>query len=376
MRSKTLFPLDEPLAPSAGRPEPLLWLRRLVILRDLDSLDAPIRDIPFRRGLNIVQARQRGPGESKVVGHSVGKTLLMRLIRYSLGEQHFAVEPVRNRIARILGAAHVVAHWRVQATDWIVIRPLQEARLAKSTVVQSDDWRAAVTNRAAHRAFADFSEAVSTAVFAGLTEFTLPRRRRRPKWLDVLGWLARDYECGYRALNDWRHDDAESGPSLDREDNSMILQWMVGLMGPEEIHLKHLHQELLDRRQKVKATRDTLQTSLDVARPSLFSKLELQADEERTDDAGQLLAEPVQEMVDNKIESLTSLLVERQSVSPLEGLETEEATARENLVNAKAEVRAMEIRIDSLNAQIAQARAADSKGRLCRYFAIREMSSS
>ena len=99
MRSKTLFPLDEPLAPSADRPEPLLWLRRLVILRDLDSLDAPIRDIPFRRGLNIIQARQRGPGESKVVGHSVGKTLLMRLIRYSLGEQHFAVEPVRNRIA-------------------------------------------------------------------------------------------------------------------------------------------------------------------------------------------------------------------------------------------------------------------------------------
>lgn len=99
MRSKTLFPLDEPLDPSADRPEPLLWLRRLVILRDLDSLDAPIRDIPFRRGLNIIQARQRGPGDSKVVGHSVGKTLLMRLIRYSLGEQHFAVEPVRNRIA-------------------------------------------------------------------------------------------------------------------------------------------------------------------------------------------------------------------------------------------------------------------------------------
>lgn len=345
MPSPTLFSLDEPLTPASEREEPVLWLKRLVILPDLHAVK-PIRDIPFRRGLNIIQTRQRQVGETVVVGHSVGKTLLMRLIRYTLGEHHFAVEPVRTRIASLFRTAQVVAHWRVNAVDWIVVRPLQEARSSKSIAVKADDWRAAIHDEQAHQPIGDFLAALNETVFAELSEFTLPRARRSPKWLDVLGWLARDYECGYRAPNEWRHKDADSETGLDRDDNSVILQWMAGLMGSEEIDLKHRHQELLEKRQKAKTIRDSAQKTIDVIGPALFAKLELPNAEEPIDDKAGLFSAQVVKTADERIESLKRLKTERIEQSTLETLKSAEKTAQQELNVAEADVLAVAKQIE------------------------------
>ena len=59
MPKSTLFPLErEPLKPSPDHREPTLWLQRLVILSGLSST-AIIRNIPFRRGLNIIRTPWR-----------------------------------------------------------------------------------------------------------------------------------------------------------------------------------------------------------------------------------------------------------------------------------------------------------------------------
>ena len=360
MPSPTLFSLDEPLTPSPEREEPVLWLKRLVILPDLHAVQ-PIRDIPFRRGLNIIQTRQRQLGETVVVGHSVGKTLLMRLIRYTLGEHHFAVERVRTRIASLFRTAQVVAHWRVNAVDWIVVRPLQEARSSKSIAVQADDWRAAIDDEQAHQPIGDFLAALNETVFAELSEFTLPRARRSPKWLDVLGWIARDYECGYRAPNEWRHKDADSETGLDRDDNSVVLQWMAGLMGSEEIDLKHRHQELLEKRQKAKANRDSAQKTIDVIGPALFAKLELPIAEEAIDDNGGLFSAQVVKTADERIESLKRLKTERIEQSTLETLKSAEKAAQQELNAAEADVLAVTRQIEFVEGVIEKMLKADSR---------------
>ena len=55
MQRSTLFPLDrEPLKPAKNRHEPVIWLHRMVILSAFDA-SAVIRNIPFRRGLNIIK---------------------------------------------------------------------------------------------------------------------------------------------------------------------------------------------------------------------------------------------------------------------------------------------------------------------------------
>lgn len=359
MPSPTLFPLNEPLTPSPDRDEPVLWLKQLVVLPELLS-DSPIRDVPFRRGLNIVQTRRRPADERQVVGHSVGKTLLMRLIRYTLGEQHFAIADVRVRIANKFETAQVVAHWRVSGVNWIVVRPMQEARSAKSFAVKSDDWRAAIRDGQAHQPLSTFLTAVSDATLSGLSEFSLPRARRSPKWLDVLGWLARDYECGYRSSNEWRHEDADSGPALDRDDNSVVLQWLAGLMGTEEITLKHRHQEMLDERQRVRSRRDSAQKAVEVIGPSLFSKLEFPSDQEAVDDKEGLFAARVVETAAEKIASLTRLKNERLEQSSLDTLESAEEVARDELIAAEVEVRTSLNQIILVEGRIASIEKADS----------------
>ena len=78
MPNSTLFPLTgEPKCPDQDRAEPVVWLKRLVILSSLDS-KAKIRNISFRRGLNVIQTKKMKNRGGPVTGHSVGKTLLMR----------------------------------------------------------------------------------------------------------------------------------------------------------------------------------------------------------------------------------------------------------------------------------------------------------
>jgi len=359
MPGPSLFPSEHTPkpAPAADRAEPVLWLRHLVILSDLRS-DSPIRDISFRRGLNIIQARQRKPGETHVVGHSVGKTLLTRLIRYTLGEQHFALPHVRTKIASELGSAFVLAHWRLNSRDWIIGRPLQETRVTKSFAVKSNDWHLVVRDNRAHQPLADFLTEVSDAVFVGLSDFTLPRARRSPRWLDVLGWIARDHECGYRAPNEWRHADADSGPSLDRDDASVLLQWMAGFLGSEETAMKRRHQELLDERQRTKATRDANQRTIDVIGPNLSHKLELPTADLGSDDPESMFAAPVVELADEKIDSLNRLKAERLEQSALKTLKDAEATAYSLLMDTSVDVRTLEARISQHEAQIEQIKAA------------------
>lgn len=359
MPSPTLFPLDRPLVLAVDRPAPVLWLRRLVIVSALDA-PMPIREISFRRGLNIIQTRQRTAGETHIVGHSVGKTLLMRLIRYTLGEQHFAVSNVRSRIAGLFPTAQVITHWKVLEQDWIVVRPLQEGRSSKSFAVRADDWRTAIQEGQTHLSFADFLTAVSESALSTLAEFTLARARRAPKWLDVLGWLARDYECGYRAPNEWRHEDADSGTGLDRDDNSLILQWMADLMGTEEIALKKNHQQLLDQRQDAKAKRDAAQKTVDVTGPGLLTKLELTGAEAVGNQEDGLFAIRIVETADDKIASLKRLKEERVEQSSLSALEAAEEAAKESLIAAEAEVRSVIKQIELLNARIEKLDKADS----------------
>lgn len=86
-RQPELFPRTvSNFRPVEGQKEPRLWVRRLVIWRDMAS--KPIRDIPLRPGLNV-GAYQGGAPIEDVIGHGSGKTLFCRMLRYCLGEPRY-----------------------------------------------------------------------------------------------------------------------------------------------------------------------------------------------------------------------------------------------------------------------------------------------
>jgi hypothetical protein len=110
--------IDPPrqVRPSAERPAPAFWVRRLRVLDELASGEEHIlRDVELRRGLNIVWAPPHSAGggnalfQDGVAGHTAGKSTFCRLLRHVLGERGFAPDSVRRRIRSKFPAAWVIA---------------------------------------------------------------------------------------------------------------------------------------------------------------------------------------------------------------------------------------------------------------------------
>ena len=362
MPKSTLFPLErEPLKPSPDHREPTLWLQRLVILSGLSST-AIIRNIPFRRGLNIIRTQQMADQGGPVAGHSVGKTLLMRLIRYTLGETTFGSEETQQSIAAAKGleSAVVVAHWTVGGADWIVVRPLKVAGADESYAVRSAEWLAAVDSPIERLPHRDFVQAVNDVVLAGLPTFTLPRGRDA-KWVDVLAWLSRDSQCGYRRSNDWRHEDSNTGPSLDRDENNFVMQWVMGLMSADEIALRVKHHDILKKRADQKRSWERDQKNIQILWQPLQVKLELPVD--AVVESEQRLFEGVhpKRIVDDKVASLERLKHDRIAASHVTELKTLSEQAAEKVTDSEGEIGEWRGKIKLLKRQVEEYEADPTK---------------
>src|SRR5258708_4296375 len=201
----SLFP-DEPAPHPVSHPgPPLLWLRRLIIVRERRVGGEVIRDITFRRGLNVIDTPESPPDETRTVGHNVGKTLLVRLIRYCLGDRNFANRQVRFQIQNLFPDGYSLAEVVVAGTCWAVARPLGRGQL--SWAVPLGDWEDLLGDSASFQSYDEFKQAVQQATVARFQSVVLPHEERPPVWTDLLGWLVRDQHCRFRHHNEWREPD-------------------------------------------------------------------------------------------------------------------------------------------------------------------------
>ncbi|QDS93877.1 hypothetical protein FF011L_26530 [Roseimaritima multifibrata] len=272
MQDPVLFPLHEDLIPNANRTEPLVWIRELVILHDPNPSNW-IRKVPFECGLNIIRTEERSDLEEDVVAHSVGKTLLMRLIRYTAGEANYAAEESQAELAKVVPSGVVVAHWRVDGDDWIVRRPLHDHEPAASIVVKSDAWEDAFDDAVETIPFKSFLKQIDRVIVGDLPRFEIAKDRL-PRWADVLGWLARDCECGYRQANEWRHAGTNLGQPGDLNINKLMMQWLCGLMSEDEAKLRNEHRHLQSEQRKAKAAAEKHSRSATLREESLRDSME------------------------------------------------------------------------------------------------------
>lgn len=231
MKQRSMFRPES--TPSRYPGEPSVWLKRLVILRSRDGGDVPLRDVEFRLGLNVIRVAEPETAAGRAFGHNVGKTLLVRLLRYCLGDSYFADLHARERIREILPDAWVAAVVRVRGTTWSVARPL--ARRVSGWSLESEDWAALRGETASLRPYAAFQEALNGLVPAEFARVRLEGPDRPPAWTDLLGWLARDQRCRYIHHAHWRHADAESGvAALSLSDANLLMRLTLGLFDAEE----------------------------------------------------------------------------------------------------------------------------------------------
>lgn len=276
--TKSLFPeLVVDFPPAAGRTEPTVWIRRLVVVDRREPDIEPIRTISFRRGLNIIATEPPRTDDTRPVGHNVGKTLLTRLIRYCLGEQYLATESVRKSLARVLPGGYVLAEVAVNTVCWVVARPVGENPSGEAWACQADDWRTLLGSVRDAEKFPVFVEALEQATVSNFAEMTLPHQERPIRWHDLLAWLSRDQYCRYRHPLEWRARHTESGTvDLHPEDASLLIRAVMDLLDAQEKSLVARHRKLLRDKNAKSATAKKTEGGLAKTRDFLEQRLQME----------------------------------------------------------------------------------------------------
>lgn len=192
------------LAVPAGVKEPRLWVRRLAIW------EAPggqkIRDITLRPGLNIIWSPDGFDDDNtsgvRAIGHGSGKTLFCRLLRYCLGEQRFADETQRERIAVAFPNGIVGAEVILDGVCWAVVRPLGIRR--RHVAIANGNLDEIAAGDGATTSIDPLIEAIEQAIVTPVVASLGRLQPGQKAWPIALAWLTRDQECRFDDVLDWR----------------------------------------------------------------------------------------------------------------------------------------------------------------------------
>ena len=338
--------------PETNRSEPRLWIRRLVIWSEPGVI---LRNVKLRPGLNIIWAPDPAdrPGESGEVsapGHGSGKTLFCRLLRYCLGEDRFAPNEQREKIVDAFPRGLVGAEVMVDGTQWAVVRPLGTARkhfAVHDTVLDAVEIEAAPTG------MDPFLEAVSTSILSEDVVALVPGRDRTSAWLVALAWLARDQECRFDKVLDWRSTDSESGSparNLSAHQRLDALRAFIGAINPEET--KHRTRIGRVETQRDQAEREATQRAREADR--LRARLIAELDHGDDDlPPGRMAIESLQNAAIHQLAQL-SQIDSSDELSDIETLRSETDEARLRVEELKRELASVDARIPEIEKLLAR----------------------
>jgi hypothetical protein len=224
--------------PDAGRRSPTLWVREIGIFKTLEEGNE-VRRIKLRPGLNILWAKpedESGPVrlyEPGLSGHASGKTTFCRMFRHILGERHFANELVTRGIREHFPGGWVLGEVLINDSLWLVGRPFTLGSHPFCVpAITIDDY---LRDKPAPQSFQIYAEALEKATVNSLSIKYLPKSGERARWPHLLQWLARDQECRFIQITDWRSKLSKSdSPELAVDDQHSLMRAVVGVLGEEE----------------------------------------------------------------------------------------------------------------------------------------------
>lgn len=335
--------------------EPRLWLCQLVVVDELGLHGKAIRDVRFRRGLNVIATEEATDSDAAPVGHSVGKTLLVRLIRYCLGDPSFCTRATRSAITDAWEHGYVLAHFRVDSEDWVVARPIGlDSGASSSFCGKSADLASVRSDQAERERYAVFRDRLESLVAADFADFELPhieRQDRRALWTDYMGWLVRDQHCRYRHAAEWRDPDIDAGvASLHKEDASLVIQMALGLFDAPRKKLATAHQSLLASRAAEERERVSLEGFLGRA-GALLSPDPQGAG---LDASVPLLADSIKSRAEDEIKGLKGLQAELDDPSDVRAAEVTAKRCVEVRVQSEGEAAAVAATLEATETQLKQ----------------------
>lgn len=229
--------------PKDGSREPRLWFRRFVIWPEPGA--QPIQDRTFGPGLNIIwspdpvdRSARDGDAPPPGPGHGAGKTLVCRLLRYCLGEPHFAPDALRHKISGSLKDGRVGVEVIVDGQAWAVVRSI--GLFEHDVVLEGATLETAVAADTSPTGMAAFVDVLAEC-FVKPDVAALVAESPRRAWLLALAWLARDQECHFGKVTEWRVPGGKSGSpahGLSVNHATNVVRALIGAITPREQQLE------------------------------------------------------------------------------------------------------------------------------------------
>ena len=243
MQRELFEPPGLQVEPIASSTEPRLWCRRFAIWPEPGA--EPIQDVSFGPGLNIIwspdpadRGSQDGDQAPAGPGHGAGKTLVCRLLRYCLGEPHFASDALRSKISGAFKDGRVGVEVMVDDAPWAVVRSI--GVFGHDVVLEGGTLETALSSDVAATGIAPFVEMLADR-FVTPEVAALVADSSRRAWLLALAWLTRDQECHFGKATDWRGAGGKSGSpahgmSVGAATN--VVRAFIGAITPREHELE------------------------------------------------------------------------------------------------------------------------------------------
>ncbi|TXH36466.1 MAG: hypothetical protein E6Q98_11415 [Rhodospirillaceae bacterium] len=190
--------IQPPQAPE-GRPGPRLWVRRLAIFRDPQTI---IRNVLLKPGLNIIWTPDMSSSGSRALAHGSGKTTFCRLLRACLGEPAYATDDQRSRLMTRLLNGLFAAEILIDGVCWVAIRPLGLS--GGEFVAQADSIEDAIARGHSDGDQASADSIIVSSFFSAIAGATPPEISRDHVWDVLRAWLTRDQECRLADILAWR----------------------------------------------------------------------------------------------------------------------------------------------------------------------------
>lgn len=190
--------LKSPVDPN-GRNEPRLWIRRLALFEDLQTVK---RDILLKPGLNIIWTPDMSSSGQPTLAHGSGKTTFCRLLRACLGEPDFATEAQRTRLMVKMRNGFVAAEIIIDGVCWITVRYFGLG--GTDFAVCADSIEDALSRGRQEGDAASLDVAISRAFFLDLIGRSPQDVGDDHIWDILRAWLSRDQECRLADVLAWR----------------------------------------------------------------------------------------------------------------------------------------------------------------------------
>ncbi|TBE99670.1 coiled-coil domain-containing protein [Rhizobium ruizarguesonis] len=216
-----------------GQQGPSLWVQRIALWQDPQTL---LRDIPLRRGVNIVWSPDLSTNGTGATPHGSGKTTFCRLIRYCLGERHFSNEEQRPLMQQKLPNGFVGAEIIIDGESWVVTRPIGmnlPSRAARAERIEETFDQLLVGTEPA-----TIAPITSNRFCARYRDKVPDNLKAEQVWDVLLAWLTRDQECRLDDVFDWRSKRSGSGSpaqELSLETKLTVVRLAIRALSADEI---------------------------------------------------------------------------------------------------------------------------------------------